>query len=61
MTPKFRVLVWDDEPLIHTTIRLLFATTEDLYYVGEVIDAQWLVQQWNETASHILLISFFVQ
>jgi DNA-binding NarL/FixJ family response regulator len=55
MTPKIRVLVWDDEPLVRMTIRLLLEAIEDLLYVGEIVQPYLARQLCAETESHILL------
>lgn len=56
MSPKIRVLILDDEPLVRNSIRWLLATTEDLELVGETANFHLLPDLCRKLGPHILLI-----
>ena len=56
MIQSLRILLLDDDPLVHTTLRLLLATTVDLALVGETANVAVLTELCTQTKPHILLL-----
>lgn len=56
MIQSLRILLLGDDPLVHTTLRLLLATTVDLALVGETANVAVLTELCTQTKPHILLL-----
>ena len=56
MIHPLRILLLDDEPLIHTTLRILLGATTDLLLVGATANVVELPNLCTQTELHILLL-----